>query len=130
MPIPLLSIVFHDGVSIPYASTLIKSAITLVALYFLKRYLSGARNSSERVLHGKVVILTGGTSGIGAAVARELATRGAQLILLTRHPLSDPFLVDYIEDLRASTGNELITAEQVDLADLISIRRFATQWIG
>jgi NAD(P)-dependent dehydrogenase (short-subunit alcohol dehydrogenase family) len=129
MPIPLLSIVFYDGVSIPYASTLIKSAITLVAIYFLKRYFSGARNSSERVLHGKVVILTGGTSGIGAAVARNLATRGAQLILLVRHPLSDPFLVDYIEDLRASTGNELITAEQVDLADLLSIRRFATQWI-
>jgi NAD(P)-dependent dehydrogenase (short-subunit alcohol dehydrogenase family) len=129
MPIPLISVVFNDGLSIPHVGTLIRAAITLLAIYLLKHYFAGARNSSERVLHGKVVILTGGTSGIGAAVARELATRGAQLILLTRHPLGDPFLVDYIEDLRASTGNELVSAEQVDLADLLSIRRFATQWI-
>jgi len=32
-------------------------------------------------------------------------------------------------DLRASTGNELITAEQVDLSSLHSIRLFATKWV-
>lgn len=32
-------------------------------------------------------------------------------------------------DLRATTGNELITAEQVDLASLHSIRLFATKWL-
>jgi NAD(P)-dependent dehydrogenase (short-subunit alcohol dehydrogenase family) len=129
MPIPILSSVLYEGVSIPYGSTVLKCVITLFFIYLLKSYFSGARNPSERVLHGKVVILTGGTSGVGAAVAHSLAARGAQLVLLTRHPLSDPFLVDYIEDMRASTKNELITAEQVDLADLLSIRRFATQWI-
>jgi NAD(P)-dependent dehydrogenase (short-subunit alcohol dehydrogenase family) len=39
------------------------------------------------------------------------------------------FLVDYIEDLRHSTGNELIYAEQVDLTSLHSIRTFATKWV-
>ena len=39
------------------------------------------------------------------------------------------FLVDYIEDLRTATGNELIYAEQVDLASLHSIRLFATKWV-
>lgn len=71
----------------------------------------------------------GGTSGIGAEVAKALATRGAQIILLTQHSLSDPFLVEYIEDLRTQTGNELITAERVDLASLHSIREFATKWV-
>lgn len=71
----------------------------------------------------------GGSSGIGAAIARELASRGAQLVLLTQHPLSDPFLVEYIMDLRTATNNELITAEEVDLASLHSIRKFATKWI-
>ena len=60
---------------------------------------------------------------------RELATRGGQIILLTQTPLNDPFFVDYIEDLRSSTNNELITAEQVNLASLHSIRTFATKWI-
>lgn len=73
--------------------------------------------------------MQGATSGVGAAIARELASRGAQLILLTQHALNDPFLVDYIEDLREATQNELITAEQVDLSSLYSIRLFATKWV-
>lgn len=71
----------------------------------------------------------GGTSGIGAIVTRELAIRGAQIILLSHAPLTDPFLIDYIMDLRTSTNNELITAEHVDLSSLHSIRLFATKWI-
>jgi NAD(P)-dependent dehydrogenase (short-subunit alcohol dehydrogenase family) len=58
-----------------------------------------------------------------------LASRGAQVILLTQHAPSDLFLVDYIEDLRRSTGNQLIHAEQVDLSSLHSIRKFATKWV-
>ena len=71
----------------------------------------------------------GGTSGIGAAVVHHLASRGAQIILLTHHSPSDPFLVDYIDDLRSSTSNELIYVEQVDLSSLQSIRVFATKWV-
>jgi NAD(P)-dependent dehydrogenase (short-subunit alcohol dehydrogenase family) len=71
----------------------------------------------------------GGTSGIGAAVVHHLASGGAQIILLTHHEPGDPFLVDYIDDLRTSTSNELIYAEQVDLSSLHSIRTFATKWI-
>ena len=37
--------------------------------------------------------------------------------------------MDYIDDLRASTNNELIYAEQVDLSSLHSIRVFATKWV-
>jgi NAD(P)-dependent dehydrogenase (short-subunit alcohol dehydrogenase family) len=37
--------------------------------------------------------------------------------------------VDYIEDLRTVSSNELIYAEQVDLASLHSIRLFATKWV-
>jgi NAD(P)-dependent dehydrogenase (short-subunit alcohol dehydrogenase family) len=73
--------------------------------------------------------LQGGTSGIGAIVARELAARGAQLVLLTHYPLSDRFLADYILELRTLTDNQLITAEYVDLESLHSIRQFATKWV-
>lgn len=49
--------------------------------------------------------------------------------MLTHHAPSDPFLAEYIEDLRAITKNELIYAEQVDLASLQSVRLFATKWV-
>lgn len=71
----------------------------------------------------------GGTAGIGAEVVKGLAARGAQIVLLVQQPLTDPFFVDYVEDLRTETGNELITAEHVDLTSLHSIRLFATKWV-
>ena len=80
-------------------------------------------------MHGKVVMVTGGTSGIGSSIVIGLAERGAQIVLLTHQPPSDIFIVDYIEDLRERTGNEMIYAEQVDLSSLYSIRQFATKWI-
>ncbi|KIW06743.1 uncharacterized protein PV09_02436 [Verruconis gallopava] len=130
MPIPIISKVLTDGVdSIPWLWTVIKVVPWLIAIYALKTYFGGASNRSERLMRSKVVMITGGTSGIGAIVARELAMRGAQIVLLTHAPLADPFLVDFIMDLRASTSNELITAEHVDLSSLHSIRLFATKWI-
>lgn len=66
---------------------------------------------------------------MGEATVRNLATRGAQVVLLTQHALNDPFIVDFIQDLREETNNQLITAEQVNLASLHSIRTFATKWI-
>jgi hypothetical protein len=130
MPIPLLAQGITDGFSsIPYAYPVFKTAAGLILLMLLKWYFGGSRNSAERLMRSKVIMVTGGTSGIGAAVVFELASRGAQIILLTQHPPSDLFLVDYIQDLRNSTKNQLIYAEQVDLSSLHSIRRFATKWV-
>ncbi|RAH82269.1 NAD(P)-binding protein [Aspergillus japonicus CBS 114.51] len=130
MPIPLIVQGVTEGVSsIPFAWTILKLTPWVLVIAVLKFYFGGARNSSERVMHSKVVMITGGTSGIGAQITQALAARGAQIILLTQHAPSDVFLVEYIEDLRRTTNNQLIYAEQVDLASLHSIRTFATQWI-
>ncbi|KAJ9604361.1 hypothetical protein H2200_011195 [Cladophialophora chaetospira] len=130
MPIPLLAEGFGRGLSgIPYIWTILQGVVVIGVVTLLKSYFGGATCRSERVMHGKVVMVTGGTSGIGAAVVEELATRGAQIILLTHHAPSDPFLVDYIEDVRTVTNNELVYAEQVDLSSLHSIRLFATKWV-
>ncbi|KAJ5379056.1 oxidoreductase C19A8.06 [Penicillium cosmopolitanum] len=106
-----------------------KSHHGFLLLSALKYYFGGARNTSERLLASKVVMVTGGTSGIGASVVRELAARQAQVIILTQQSPSDLFLVEYIDDLRRQTKNNLIYAEQVDLASLHSVREFATKWI-
>lgn len=131
MPIPFLLSVFFDGLPewFPDPWKLAGGTAAVGSIAFLKRYCNGAMNLTEKNMHGRVVMLTGGTSGIGAEVAHELARRGAQLILLTHLPPSDPFLVDYIDDLRARTNNNLIYTEQVDLSSLYSVRQFATKWI-
>ncbi|KAL2023071.1 hypothetical protein VTK56DRAFT_3981 [Thermocarpiscus australiensis] len=131
MPIPFLLSLYFDGLPpwFPEPWRLLKWSTAIGTLALAKWYSSGRRNTSERNMHGRVVLITGGTSGIGAAVAFELAQRGAQIVFLTRQPPSDPFLVDFIDDLRAHTDNQLIYAEQVDLSSLHSIRQFATRWI-
>ena len=130
MAVYIIKTALIDGVgSVPYLWELIKIIPIFLLLWLLKQFFSGASNTSERNMHGKVIVVTGGTSGVGEAVVRQLATRGAQIVLLTQHQLTDPFIVDFIDDLRTETGNQLITAEQVDLASLHSIRTFATKWI-
>ncbi|KAJ5279667.1 oxidoreductase C19A8.06 [Penicillium angulare] len=130
MPIPLLIQGAARGVSsIPYAWTVLKVVPWIILFAVLKFYFGGARNTSERLMHSKRIMVTGGTSGIGAQVVHELAARGAQIILLTRQPPSDLFIVEYIDDIRNSTGNQNIWAEQLDLSSLHSVRKFATQWI-
>jgi hypothetical protein len=147
MVVPLVAQGLLDGISgLPYAYTILKTIPCIALVVLLKFYFGGTKNRSERLMHGKVVMVTvrimrygysyalrptnpgrKGTSGIGAAVVRALASRGAQIILLTRDAPTDPFLVDYIEDLRTASNNELIYAEQVDLASLRSTRLFATK---
>ncbi|KAJ5995275.1 oxidoreductase C19A8.06 [Penicillium waksmanii] len=130
MPIPIIAHGISEGISaIPYAWEVLKIAPWILLLSALKYYFGGARNTSERLLASKVVMVTGGTSGIGASVVRELAARQAQVIILTQQSPSDLFLVEYIDDLRRQTKNNLIYAEQVDLASLHSVREFATKWI-
>jgi NAD(P)-dependent dehydrogenase (short-subunit alcohol dehydrogenase family) len=131
----VLPFIYHYATNGPpefvrqHARPIIYATVAVAVLVLVKLFASGRSNPAERPLHGKVVILTGGTTGIGAKVADELAGRGAQLVLLTRVPPSDPFLSEYIQDLRDKHDNQLIYAEQVDLASLHSIRKFATRWI-
>lgn len=131
MPLPFLAGLLWNGLPpwFPDPYLLLKTGAALGAITATKFYTAGATNTSERKMHGRVVLITGGTSGVGAQAAYELAARGAQVVLLTRLPPSDPFLVEYVDDLRERTGNQMIYAEQVDLASLHSIRKFATKWI-
>lgn len=135
MPLPFLYAVIAEGAPewVPNWArdpwTFTKVVGVFVVLYLVKIYSGGATNRADKNMHGRVVMITGGTSGIGTAVTRELARRGAQIILLTRTPPSDPFLADQIDALREQTKNQMIYAEQVDLTSLHSIRKFATKWI-
>ncbi|KAM7213587.1 retinol dehydrogenase [Rhypophila decipiens] len=131
MPIPFLTHVLLEGPPdwMPEAWTLVKWTSSIGALALTKWYSAGATNKAEKNLHGRVILMTGGTSGIGAVTTYELAKRGAQVVLLTHQSPSDPFLIEFVEDMRERTENQFIYAEQVDLSSLHSIRQFATRWV-
>jgi NAD(P)-dependent dehydrogenase (short-subunit alcohol dehydrogenase family) len=67
-------------------------------------------------MHGKVCLITGATSGIGLVAARELARRGAHVVLVGRNADKCAAVVEHI---RTQTGN---TPESL-LADLSSQRQ-------
>ncbi len=109
--------------------TVFIACVAALVAISIRHWAKGSSNPfSDAPMHGKVILITGGTSGIGAAVVEALALQGAQLVLLVRS-VQDGWLQDYVTDLRERTKNELIYVEECDLSNLLSIRRFATKWI-
>jgi len=71
---------------------------------------------------GRVVVVTGSSSGIGAATARALAGAGAKVVLAVR---------DAAKGERVSatiTGDTIVRT--LDLENLASVRAFAAAWAG
>lgn len=73
-------------------------------------------------LTGRVVIVTGASSGIGAASARALAEAGAKVVLAVRDPAKG--------DRIAATISGDTDVRPLDLEDLASVRAFASSWTG
>ena len=71
---------------------------------------------------GRTVVITGATSGIGLAAARELARVGARVVLAVRNTARG-------EELAAEMGGD-VEVRHLDLTELASIRAFAEAWEG
>ena len=71
-------------------------------------------------LHGKTALVTGGTSGIGRAVAERLASDGAQVIITGRDEARGREVLEAIE---AAGGKARFIA--ADLASFEDVRRLA-----
>lgn len=59
MPIPIVTQAIQEGLSsIPYAWSVVRIAPWFLGLGALKHYFGGARNTSERLMHARVVMVT------------------------------------------------------------------------
>ena len=78
-------------------------------------------------MNGKVAIVTGANSGIGYVAARELAGKGAQVVLACR---SEQRGQDAVTRLRGEVPDADVRFEALDLSDLDSVKAFAERFSG
>lgn len=76
-------------------------------------------------LKGRVVLITGGNSGIGLETARALARRGARVIIASRDTSKSQRAV---EDIISTTGNRTVEYRHLDLSKFSNVRQFAEEF--
>ncbi|HEX6310850.1 MAG TPA: SDR family NAD(P)-dependent oxidoreductase [Acidimicrobiia bacterium] len=92
--------------------------------YAARRKLFHWRALDDYDLHGRIIAVTGATSGLGRAAAEQLARDGATVMVLGRNPEKTTRVA---ADLRAATGNDRIASVIADMGDLATVRRAAAE---
>ncbi|CAM4520794.1 SDR family oxidoreductase [Paenibacillus typhae] len=78
-------------------------------------------------MHGKIVLVTGGNSGMGLATTIEMARRGAKVVMACRSRTRGEAA---LAEARRRSGSEDITLMLCDLASFQSIRSFAGEFLA
>lgn len=76
-------------------------------------------------MNGKIVLVTGATSGIGKQTALELANQGATVVLVARNRSKGQAT---LEEIRGKTGNQNLDLLIADLSSQASIRALAQEF--
>lgn len=92
----------------------------------------GADTTTDEVLEeidlsGKLALVTGGSSGLGAETARALASKGAQVVITARNLAKGE---DVTASIRESTGNDAIEVMELELGSFAGIRAFAEKFLA
>ena len=80
---------------------------------------------TENHLEGKICLVTGSTSGIGKVTARELANRGAIVVLVSRSRAKGEATQ---AEIKQATGNQHVELLVADLSVLEDVRRLAAEF--
>jgi NAD(P)-dependent dehydrogenase (short-subunit alcohol dehydrogenase family) len=75
---------------------------------------------------GKTCLVTGATAGIGEVTARELARRGARVVIVGR---SQQRCEATVEAIRLRTGNPAVEFLRADLSSQAEVRRLAQEFL-
>ncbi|XP_018582818.1 retinol dehydrogenase 12 [Scleropages formosus] len=93
---------------------------------YIRKYVAGGVCLSQARLSGKIVLITGGNTGIGKETARNLAARGARVILACRSVEKGEAAA---AEIRSKVSGAQVEVRELDLADTCSIRAFAQQFL-
>uniref|UniRef100_A0A3B3SMR9 Si:dkey-23o4.6 n=2 Tax=Paramormyrops kingsleyae TaxID=1676925 RepID=A0A3B3SMR9_9TELE len=100
-------------------------AAAAIGLFLLRKWIAGGVCHSKVHLSGKTVLITGANTGIGKETARDMARRGARVVMACRDLIRAERAAN---EIRRSTGNCDIVVRQLDLASLYSVRQFAKEY--
>lgn len=98
--------------------------VLVFVLGILYRFKTPLANIDHIRMDGKTVVITGASAGIGKEAARDMARRGARVILGCRNI---PKSTKAVEDIQSTTGNKEVFVKQLDTSSLTSVRKFADQ---
>jgi NAD(P)-dependent dehydrogenase (short-subunit alcohol dehydrogenase family) len=92
----------------------------------------GATTTTDEVLDGidlsgKLVVITGGASGLGMETARAMAANGAHIVIPARDMARGEAAA---QQTRAATGNDQIEVMELDLGSMASTRAFAEAFLA
>jgi dehydrogenase/reductase SDR family protein 12 len=87
--------------------------------YELRRRLYGWEPAASSSMQGRVVAITGATSGLGAVAATSFARMGARVLLLARNPAK---AASTRARIAAATGNDDLGVYEVDMSSGSSVR--------
>lgn len=90
----------------------------------LRRRLFNWQALESYTLENRVIVLTGGTSGIGEAAAKVYASLGATLVIVARNREKTQLTID---QLKKSTGNHAIHSVIGDLGEQDDVRAIALE---
>lgn len=83
--------------------------------------------STNGSMAGKVVLITGGTGGIGKAAATALAGMGAEVVVTGRNREKASVAV---EEIRKESGGGNVSLILADLAEQAQVRRIASEFLA
>jgi dehydrogenase/reductase SDR family member 12 len=75
------------------------------------------RNALPR-LDGKIVVITGGTSGLGLVTTQEMLLRGAQVTMLARNPSKATMVCQQLKELVPNAKVDFVQAEMGNLGSV------------
>uniref|UniRef100_A0A3Q3FW11 Si:dkey-23o4.6 n=1 Tax=Labrus bergylta TaxID=56723 RepID=A0A3Q3FW11_9LABR len=91
-----------------------------------RRWIAGGVCCCSVHLAGKTVLITGANAGIGKETSRDLARRGARVVMACRDLIRAE---QAAEEIRLATGNGNVVIRHLDLASVYSVKQFAKDFI-
>lgn len=99
-----------------------------VSTFFVNAYLKKRPKAPRDYrMDGQVAIVTGGNRGIGKVISRDLAARGAKVIIACR---DEGKAQETVQEIIQETPSAVVKVCKIDLTSFASVREFANQMLN